>query len=723
MSIHYFLNLARYGRSNPGGSGAGRMMLPAAFRALAGLIFLGGIVAGCDRPPVEPVRVVAQHGTVDPRRAIYSPAKGNRLLVLEASGRLGVWNVTDPHHPELFASIPAGAIDAAFSPDGSVIVSGGGDGRVRWWTVDGRAAAVSGLAQDAPVRAVAVGTDFVVSGDELGTIRLWRPDGTPLGEPLTGNMGPIVSLAIAPNGDILSVSGDGSVRRWKSTGTAAAPRFEPTVLAQQRQPPDAEAFRQALHLDVTWGWDHSVVVAPDGAIGAALFDGALRFWNADGTVGATRADAHSKRPLRALAFSPQGDLLASAGFDGSVRFWNRDGTPNLTSIDGHINAVFSVSFNPAGNGVATVGADDRVRLWRLDGTQIAQLPAEQSAPPASIALSPQNAAVALADTGGVARICAIGAAACVGPLRTGAHALTSLAFASDGTAVAAGTSDGGFGEWMVDGRKRGELRGTSPNQSVVAFTQNPERLAVGGDTLRIVGPDGVVWHANGHPADLYKTLDMSSRGELIAAGTLLGRVGIWNADGTPHCDMTKLPKENIVALVFAPDGQSVLTAGGQETFVRSRRIDGTPGPPLEGHRGVVTALAASPERGLVASASSDGVVRIWQMPGTEVATVFVGLPVAQLGFVHDLMWARAGRSLFFYDREWRPVAAAELSSDGVLVYTPDGWFAGPAKAAETVLAFDATGRTLSARQAAKRASSERVRAAFSTLLEDGPPAN
>ena len=111
------------------------------------------------------------------------------------------------------------------------------------------------------------------------------------------------------------------------------------------------------------------------------------------------------------------------------------------------------------------------------------------------------------------------------------------------------------------------------------------------------------------------------------------------------------------------------------------------------------------------------------MPGTEVATVFVGLPVAQLGFVHDLMWARAGRSLFFYDREWRPVAAAELSSDGVLVYTPDGWFAGPAKAAETVLAFDATGRTLSARQAAKRASSERVRAAFSTLLEDGPPAN
>jgi hypothetical protein len=55
----------------------------------------------------------------------------------------------------------------------------------------------------------------------------------------------------------------------------------------------------------------------------------------------------------------------------------------------------------------------------------------------------------------------------------------------------------------------------------------------------------------------------------------------------------------------------------------------------------------------------------------------------------------------------------------VLVYTPDGWFAGSAKAAEEVLAFDASGRALSSRQTAKRDSAERVRAALAASLKGG----
>ena len=83
------------------------------------------------------------------------------------------------------------------------------------------------------VTAVAVGrlpdgTPVIVSGDtpdpfsgsEDGTVRVWRlPDGTRIGEPLTGHTGSVTAVAVGrlPDGTPLIVSGshDGTVRVWR----------------------------------------------------------------------------------------------------------------------------------------------------------------------------------------------------------------------------------------------------------------------------------------------------------------------------------------------------------------------------------------------------------------------------------------------------------------------------------------------------------------------------
>jgi len=67
--------------------------------------------------------------------------------------------------------------------------------------------------------------------------------------------------------------------------------------------------------------------------------------------------------VNAVAFSPDGQTLASGSNDYTVKLWDVNSGRELRSLEGHSRSVNAVAFSPDGRTLASGSADGQVRLW------------------------------------------------------------------------------------------------------------------------------------------------------------------------------------------------------------------------------------------------------------------------------------------------------------------------------------------------------------------------
>jgi WD40 repeat protein len=285
-----------------------------------------------------------------------------------------------------------------------------------------------------------------------------------------------------------------------------------------------------------------------------------------------------------VTFSPDGRLLATGSEDQTIKFWDPTTRRCLATLVGHQGGVNSVAFSPDGKTLASAGDDGTVRLWDVTTRELLDVMDDHEDEVVCVKFAPNGEYLASAD--------------------------------NKGMVILSDPKTGRPKRWLQRHANRIEDFDISPDSRRILTTAPGAR-----------GPQGdATWSARIWDVQLDREIWSHSFGDRIGApsaafdprsdgwciGDSRGNLVTWDRDGKLVDDLPYFT-DQILAIAYSCDGRIRAIAGNSQQVLLDRR---EPSPwarsvTFHGHRGTIWGLAISPNGVMIASASRDGTIALW----------------------------------------------------------------------------------------------------------------
>lgn len=307
-------------------------------------------------------------------KAVTFSPDGKTIATGSWDGTVKLWDVTTGRERRNLQAFPMGVNAVTFAPDGQTLAAGGWKNAtiMRWNPTTGENMDALPQAEGSyGINAVAFSPDgkILAAACSDTTAKLWdlragKPSAT-----LAGHTHFVLSVAISPDGEMAATgSFDGeTIKLW-----------------------DVRRAQVLATLKSEGGPITSVVFSPDGkTLATGGWDGVVELWDCHTRKAKLVFHGHAGN-IQSLVFSPDGKLLVTGSTVGDpppslptkktrssqveVKLWDPNTGKELASIPSHLVMVEAVAFSPDGRILASAGMDANTRpsgtveLWDVGPT-------------------------------------------------------------------------------------------------------------------------------------------------------------------------------------------------------------------------------------------------------------------------------------------------------------------------------------------------------------------
>ncbi|WKT82754.1 MULTISPECIES: AAA-like domain-containing protein [unclassified Thermosynechococcus] len=493
--------------------------------------------------------------------ARISPA-GDRVGLLNNKGEISLWRV-ELQKLIFERRLPALPINNfRFSPEGQELTATTTTGDMLRWSLEGELlATIPTPSQSINSLSYAIRGDRLATADEEGWIRVWSRQGELLQawQVQADLPVPQTSLTYLSNGQLATVGKDGTLRLWNTKG------------------------QQINQWRVSAAPVYFVGTSPVGYRLLTLStDNTMRLWQPTGELIA-ELGSH-ERLINTVSFNPTGSVLLSSDRGGQMTLWYLD-HHRTEHWFADQESIWTVALDPQAATVVTGGKDGRVKYWRRDGTLLATTPVLDPQGINQVLFSPSGQRVAIATKGGKLVIW---------NLADRSQQIWQLPIEAPLYTVS------------MDPQRRYLAAGDEKGTIYLVDLQRPENI-------QKRKSEGEIWSLSFHP-----TLP------LLASTGSAGTIEVWNFEGDRLAYRLNPDAGWLAGLEFSANGQ-FLAAAGESGSVYLWSIHGKTAPSnprvFRAHQRSIVSLGLSPDGEMIATASPDRSVRVWNQRGQLITLI------------------------------------------------------------------------------------------------------